>query len=261
MCIVCALTIQRALAAAGFKWKLVRQVPMLSPAQRTARVSFAQRHVRTRWRSIMFTNSKYFTMHPVDTKQRMWCAADTQPAAIGVPKHSPALHVYMGVTWFGCTKLVLVSGGSTKSTYKNDRGQLYRGVCASEYQEKVLPELLQGGCQLFAQSEVWRDQWMFQQDGPAIHRAKESIVIASTAPGGLLSPWPANSPDLSWIENVWAWMDKKLRSRPVCTSTPHLWTGLNEFQSSIPLHVLQNCVQSMPRRLQDVVAGSGIAVR
>jgi hypothetical protein len=189
----------------------------------------------------------------------VWTSADAQPE-IGIPKHSPALHVYMGVTYWGCTQLILVSGGSVKSTYKTERGQLHRGVCAQEYQEVVLPKLLAQGQLLFSSSGKWEGDWVFQQDGAAIHRSAGSIALASTAPGGLLSPWPANSPDLSWIENIWAWMSAELRARDVGTNVDELWEILVDIHSQIPLSMLRNCCDSLPERLENVVKCGGNAL-
>ena len=79
------------------------------------------------------------------------------PSLLAVPKRGPSLHVYMGVTMFGLTRLVVVSGGSTPNkTYvksidrKTGRKNFYSGVCAAEYQERVLPVFAADGFELFS---------------------------------------------------------------------------------------------------------------
>ncbi len=60
------------------------------------------------------------------------------------PKHDPALHLYMSVTAFRATGLIVVTGGS-KQNYNIYQYRLKspapRGMCAREYQEVVLSQL------------------------------------------------------------------------------------------------------------------------
>lgn len=107
----------------------------------------------------------------------------------------------MGLTKFGLTNVYLVTGGSEKSQYTNPQGQLYRGVCAAEYQERVLPNLVSDGNALFARGGRYEHSWILQQDGARVHTAVTSLAAANAAPGGVLHPWPANSPDLNLIEH------------------------------------------------------------
>ena len=81
-------------------------------------------------------------------------------------------------------------------------------MSAAEYQHVVLPAFKADGKVLFG-----RRSWILQQDGARIHTAASSMVEArALAPGGLLEPWPANSPDFSPIENVRAMMAEIARS-------------------------------------------------
>uniref|UniRef100_A0A3B4DAI0 Tc1-like transposase DDE domain-containing protein n=1 Tax=Pygocentrus nattereri TaxID=42514 RepID=A0A3B4DAI0_PYGNA len=65
--------------------------------------------------------------------------------------------------------------------------------------------------------------------------------------------WPSCSPDLSPIENVWP--IKKLRVRPSCpTSVSDLTNALLEEWSKISVNTFLTLVESLPRRVEAVIA-------
>ena len=57
------------------------------------------------------------------------------------------MHVYLGTTKFGVTAPVFVTGGgSQKSSHTNPKtGKTLTGVSAVEYQQDIVPKLIQEG--------------------------------------------------------------------------------------------------------------------
>ena len=81
----------------------------------------------------------------------------------------------------------------------------------------------------------------------------------TSGPSGV---WPANSPDLNWIENIWGIMAARLEDYE---SAPD---SVEEFKrrvisewDSISVATLKKCAASMPDRLRMVIKQKGEALR
>lgn len=143
-------TVMRALNEHGVQYKYKPPAPLLLPRHYRSRVQFAKANSRRAWKGVLFTDSKYFYTHPLKKGRgvKQWLHPDDKQTE-QIPKHASAVHVYMGVSYFGTTKLVFVTGTTgQKSPFINPRtSQPYDGVCALEYQQVVLPALLGGGAE------------------------------------------------------------------------------------------------------------------
>ncbi|KAK3538120.1 hypothetical protein QTP70_030160 [Hemibagrus guttatus] len=65
----------------------------------------------------------------------------------------------------------------------------------------------------------------------------------------------SQSPDLNLIEHIWDELERRLRARPSHpTSVPDLTNVLLEERSEIPINTLLNLVESLPRRVEAVIA-------
>ena len=71
--------------------------------------------------------------------------------------------------------------------------------------------------------------------------------------------WPGNSPDLNPIENAWSWMKKQLSENSTATNLVDWKIEVNELWvlRMSNSQYLRNLVESMPRRLEDVISREG----
>ena len=75
-----------------------------------------------------------------------------------------------------------------------------------------------------------------------------------------LQPWPANSPDLNPIENVFSWM-KAYVEREEPSTLQELKAAVRKAWRAYPLSATIHLMDSMPHRLQDVIQSRGRRIR
>lgn len=114
----------------------------------------------------------------------------------------------------------------------------------------MLNEMLPSALNLFADGN-----WVFQQDNDPKHTAirTRNWFIEHQVP---LSEWPAQSPDLNPIENLWSILDH-ICSKRAPNNAHELFDCIQTAWYQLDPDLLLRLVHSMPRRCRAVIDANG----
>ncbi|CAC5378507.1 unnamed protein product [Mytilus coruscus] len=101
------------------------------------------------------------------------------------------------------------------------------------------------------------NDYLFQDDNAPVHRARSTkAYIARTHLKNM--SWPAQSPDLNIIENVWLYIKRKLQVLVYrINSKDELYREVFQIWQSIPLNYIRSLYNSIPRRILHVIRLKG----
>ena len=103
-------------------------------------------------------------------------------------------------------------------------------------------------------------KWIFQQDGASAHRARKTMKWLHDNDIQVLD-WPALSPDLNPMENIWGWVVRKLYANgKQYNNVEELWKAIQDAFYEIQakeLYKVENLIDSMSNRLCDCIAAQG----
>ena len=213
-------TIRSYLNRAGYFSLVPKTQPLLTPTHKLNRVKWCKDHQKTRWSQWVFSDESRFELFRC--RAGRW--AKERPR-IGKPKFSPSLMIWGAISLRGKSILVKVRGS----------------IDSIKYQE-ILTVAEPSIKQLYPRS------FTFQQDGASSHTSKSTLNWFE-ANQWKVSPWPANSPDLNPIENVWGLMKKEVEKKNP-EDLDSLEEIIQEVWDGLTLDYIKSLIKSMPNRLQ-----------
>jgi hypothetical protein len=102
-----------------------------------------------------------------------------------------------------------------------------------------------------------KKRFFFQEDNAPVHTARVARSFLTSSNVEVLS-WPAQSPDINPIENIWSYIEVKIRQRDSQpSSVRQLEQWVKEEWDAVPVEYYRNLIKSMPRRVQAVLAANG----
>ena len=198
----------------------------LSTKQKLARVEFARGFVGNGGK-LLFSDEKLFNTN--DSERKQWVLAGEKPAVRQKVRWAPSVHVW-GVIGVGFRYLhVLDAGSVTADTY-------------IETLRSFIPNI-QPGVTL-------------QQDGAPAHKAHKTTKFLEDSGVRVLRVWPANSPDLSPVENMWSIVQREI-AEEVPSSKVELERAIVKVWNRVPQVTVDALVLSFRRRLDKCVELAG----
>ena len=99
----------------------------------------------------------------------------------------------------------------------------------------------------------------FVQDGAPPHTAKATQTWCEKNLPKFIekAEWPANSPDINLIENLWSTIDEFTYKDPIPKTMKGLKWWLKLAWANVPFSTLRDLSHSMPKRLQKVIKYNG----
>lgn len=99
-----------------------------------------------------------------------------------------------------------------------------------------------------------------RQDNASVHCARPVKEWLDEQEFEWISDWPANSPDLNPIENVWGIMAQRLANREFKTEEDFRDAVVQEWDR-ISYRIIRNLYDSIPRRCKAVIDKRGEATK
>lgn len=209
------------------------------------RLQFCKAHVNWSvddWKRVIWSDETKINRFQSDGKEYYWRRPHENIQKHQVKqtvKHGGgSLMVWGCFTWWHTWPLVKIEGIMKKEDYLHIlKSNLPDFVDMSAYPEEEV---------------------VFQQDGDPKHTSKIVIKWLSEQKFQLLE-WPAQSPDLNPIENLWAVVKRRLGlHQRAPTNINELWTRVQQEWADIPKEIIENLVESMPRRVRSVIKNKGL---
>jgi len=235
-------TIGRALRAVGLNNCFARRKPLITPKNVEARLAWCleyQSWTKDDWSKVMWSDESTFSQFQQSRCSRVWREPHEKwniSCVSATVKHSPSRMFWGCFSRQGLGPIVPLTGTVTGATH------------VIILRKRVMPTMRRA---------FPNHDGIFQEDNARPHKTK--LAKKFHAENGLrVLPWPAQSPDLNPIENLWAEVKKSIRERKNLPSNlAQLERHVIRAWNQIPIKTIENLVDSMPQRIRAVIEANG----
>lgn len=233
-------TVWRGARKAGLRpYKRVTK-PILKYGYKKRRLTFVRAYKNMDWTTAVFADEKIFSLytHPNRKNDVVWTdnKQDIKPAPS--VSHPQSIKAFVAIWHNGSTKLFLFDEILTAKLYT-----------------KILTKVL-----LPATNKAFdKKQWVYFHDNDPKHTAKhtQSFLEHNVPDFVRKGAWPANSPDLNPVENLWATIGQEVSFRDPQNINDLKSEIRKAFKKVVTKETLNKLVCSMPQRLKAVIKARG----
>jgi transposase len=226
-------TIYRRLKEAGLKYQMPLLKPLINLDHKEKRFTWALKHRDFDWSKCIFTDESTFQLF--ESPEKQW-QSNTKRSIYTKVKHPQKLHVWGCFSYFGFGRLFFF------------QNVLDSKLMVHIYEKELLPSVHTKF------GDNFKD-WFLIEDNDPKHTSKFCKDFKDHNNIHVL-PWPANSPDLNPIENVWGLLKVKIREKQPQTIRALKKLISNEWKSFDFIYC-QNLVNSMENRLTSCIIAKG----
>lgn len=240
-CSVSKWTVRRRLLEAGVRSRRRPHVNELTERNKAERLKWAMSHChwRLQWSRVVWTDEAVVQLRGNDRRLRLWVKPDAKtPRHLTLPKSQGggSLLIWAGIWSDGRTEL-----------------HIMRGTMNSERYVEVLRQYITP----LTASIGDTSSWFLMDDNATCHRSR--IVTDYKSQTGIRSlSWPARSPDLNPIENVWSLLKRNVRrSLQPGDGLPQLEELLKTEWAKLNQSTISHLIESLPSRVGKVISRRG----
>lgn len=229
-------TVKRILIKYGLRGRIAAKKPLLTRKHIKARLQWCRQYQCfsiDQWKNVIFSDESRVQLLP-----RNQTRVRRLPNCRYSPSYTQGTLKYGGLT-------IMVWGA-----IKGD-GSRYLMKCPDRLDSIKYQLLLTKGLR-----KLYNYDNIFMQDGAPCHKSKSTLDFLDGRNICVLADWPAQSPDLNIIENLWSILKARIRKR-IITNIDQLWECAQQEFYAIDNKIIIDLFESIPRRLQRIISNKG----
>ncbi|KAJ8732874.1 hypothetical protein PYW07_000141 [Mythimna separata] len=235
-------TVYRALHSEGLHYRRHAIKPLLTEANKRARLEFALKYINFDWSNVIFSDEKTFKSSQ-HGRVMLWRRNNTRYDSDHVVPNAESGRITVNMWgWMsssGPGELTVIPSRANSVNYIDVLNDVMLPTVRNVFPVEDMPEI------------------SFVQDNCPIHR---SIIVQewfSQQSDIRIIPWPARSPDLNPIENLWGIMVQRWDNRNERTKEALSTHCMQVWDSIRGQNLCEKLINSMSSRLQAVIDQNG----